>query len=281
MVGIFAGAVIGWVVARPASGVMPVVVAVLAAAILNAASNALNQIFDLEIDRLNKPCRPLPSGILGSRQAWAFSILAYSVALALAALVNRQTFVIYLIAALATVAYSTPPLRLKCRSWASNLAIAFVRGELLKVAGWAAVATVLNSFEPWYIGLIYFTFLFGATATKDFADIEGDRKSGCITLPVRYGAAGAARIIAPFFMIPWAIMALGVFLKILSGEAWAILTLSLVLLLWGIRVLHLMNRDPGGLARQGENHPSWKHMYWMMMAGHLGLAAAYLLRLVS
>jgi 4-hydroxybenzoate polyprenyltransferase len=32
------------------------------AAVLNAASNALNQIYDLEIDRVNKPLRPLPSG---------------------------------------------------------------------------------------------------------------------------------------------------------------------------------------------------------------------------
>ncbi|HEY3132082.1 MAG TPA: UbiA family prenyltransferase, partial [Acidobacteriota bacterium] len=55
------------------SGTAPVVLQVvlggLMAAVLNAASNALNQIFDLEIDRINKPDRMLPSGRMTVRQA--------------------------------------------------------------------------------------------------------------------------------------------------------------------------------------------------------------------
>jgi hypothetical protein len=39
-----------------------------------------------------------------------------------------------------------------------------------------------------------------------------------------------------------------------------------------------MNHHPERLVAEGENHPSWRHMYWMMMVGHLGVAAAYLLR---
>ena len=57
------------------------------AAVLNAASNALNQIYDLEIDRVNKPKRPLPSGRLSMREAWVFTCVAYAVALVLAWLV--------------------------------------------------------------------------------------------------------------------------------------------------------------------------------------------------
>jgi 4-hydroxybenzoate polyprenyltransferase len=276
MAGIFAGAVIAWAATRAHFHVAAVVLAVLAAATLNAASNGLNQIFDLEIDRINKPDRPLTSGVLTPRGAWPFTLLGYGAALVMAAFVNGQTFAIYLIAALATVAYSAPPFRLKCRLWSSNLIIALVRGELLKVAGWAAVGTVLDSFEPWYIGLIYFVFLLGATTTKDFADIEGDRKAGCVTLPVRYGVTASARIISPFFIVPWIIMALGVFLKVLSGAAWAILLLSLIMIVWGFRIVYSINRDPGALVWAGENDPSWKQMYWMLMAGHLGLAAAYL-----
>src|SRR5262249_38725551 len=54
------------------------------AAVLNAASNALNQIYDLEIDRVNKPKRPLPSGRLTMRGAWTFTWITYAVALVLA-----------------------------------------------------------------------------------------------------------------------------------------------------------------------------------------------------
>jgi 4-hydroxybenzoate polyprenyltransferase len=280
MVGILSGSLIGYAATRAPFRILPVSLAIVAAAVLNAASNGLNQIYDLPNDRVNKPHRPLASKRMTLRQAWWFVWVSYAVALIMTAEVNAQTFFIYLIAALATVAYSAPPLRLKRRPWVSNLTIALTRGELLKVAGWAAVATVLDSWEPWYIGLIYFLFLMGATTTKDFADLEGDRIAGCVTLPLKYGIEKSARMIAPAFLAPWLVMALGVWLKVLSGNAPAILALSVVMLSWGAYVSILLNRNPRSLAREGENHPSWRHMYWMMMVGHLGLAGAYLLDLV-
>lgn len=279
MVGIFSGALIGYAATRATFPFLLVALAIAAAAILNAASNGLNQIFDLASDRINKPRRPLPSGKITRPQAWTFVLIAYAVALGLAASVNEQTFAIYAMAAVATVAYSAPPLRLKQRPWAANLTIALARGELLKVAGWATVATVFHSIEPWYIGFIYFVFLLGATTTKDFADLEGDRAAGCLTLPVKYGVQTSVRLISPFFILPWLIMAAGVPLEILSGNAPAILILSLILVAWGGWVVRLVNRDPRALVAKGENHPGWRQMYWMMMAGHLGLAGAYLLTL--
>ncbi len=278
MIGIFSGSVIGTSATRAPVEPLALILAVCGAAILNAGSNGLNQIFDLPNDRLNKPPRPLPSGRITVRQAWVFTGLAYAVALTMSAAVNRETFTLFCLAAVITALYSAPPIRLKHRTWGSNLAIALARGELLKVAGWAVVSTVLDSVEPWYIGLIFFLFLAGATTTKDFADVEGDRAAGCLTLPVRYGAAASARLISPFFVLPWAVMALGAWLKVLTGNAPAILALSGLLVAWGAYVIFLINADPKRLARQGENHPGWRHMYAMMMVGHLGLAAAYLVR---
>ncbi len=277
MVGIFSGSLIGYGATRVRFPVRDVVLAVAAAAVLNAASNGLNQICDLENDRINKPHRPLPLGKMTLGAAWGFVGVTYLAALAMVAAVNRETFAIYSVAAAATVAYSAPPVRLKRHPVGSNLIIALVRGELLKVAGWAAVATVLKSIEPWFIGFIYFAFLLGATTTKDFADIEGDRAARCITLPVKYGAAWSARVISPAFLLPWLLLALGMALHILSGEPRAILALSVLMLVWGSYVVYLINRDPYRLVTEGENHPSWHHMYWMMMVGHLGLAGAYLL----
>src|SRR5437868_1691115 len=80
------------------------------AAVLNAASNALNQIYDLEIDRVNKPRRPLPSARLSLREAWAFTCLAYAVALVLAWLVapagRHECFWIVVAATIITILYS-------------------------------------------------------------------------------------------------------------------------------------------------------------------------------
>jgi 4-hydroxybenzoate polyprenyltransferase len=277
MIGILSGALVGYGASRAPLRALPLGLAVLAAAVLNAASNGLNQICDLENDRINKPQRPLPAAQLTLTQGAVFTVFAYVAALAMAAGVNRQTFVIYLVAALATVAYSAPPIRLKRHPIGSNFTIALIRGGLLKVAGWAAVATVLRSIEPWYIGFVYFIFLLGATTTKDFADIEGDRAAGCITLPVRYGAAWSARAISPSFIAPWILLALGALLHVLSGNRRAIILLSAIMLVWGGYVIYLMNRDPHRLVSEGENHPSWRQMYWMMMVGHLGVAGAYLL----
>jgi 4-hydroxybenzoate polyprenyltransferase len=279
MIGIFSGSLIGYGASHARFPVPHVVLAVLAAAVLNAASNGLNQICDLENDRINKPHRPLPAGLMTRSEAWGFVVVTYVAALAMVAMVNWETFAIYVIAALATIAYSAPPLRLKRHPVGSNLTIALIRGELLKVAGWAAVSTVLSSIEPWYIGFIYFVFLLGATTTKDFADIEGDRAAGCITLPVKYGATWSARAISPAFLVPWLLLPLGLYLQVLSGDPKAIIALSVVMLVWGSYVIYLMNQDPHRLVTEGENHPSWHHMYWMMMVGHLGLAGAYVIRL--
>jgi chlorophyll/bacteriochlorophyll a synthase len=277
MIGIFSGSLIGFGATHARFPLVHVALAVLAAGVLNAASNGLNQICDFKNDSINKPHRPLPSGKMTHRQAWTFVGITYALALALVSVVNWQTFAIYIIAALSTVAYSAPPIRLKRHPIGSNLIIALIRGALLKVAGWAAVATVLASVEPWYIGSIYLVFLLGATTTKDFADIEGDRAAGCITLPVKYGANWSARVISPAFILPWLMMPLGVFLKILSGNEAGILVLSVIMLAWGCYVIFLINKDPHSLVSEGENHPAWHHMYWMMMVGHLGLAGAYLM----
>ena len=277
MVGIFSGSLIGYGATHVPFIFHHVALAVLAAGVLNAASNGINQICDFENDRINKPHRPLPSGRMTRRQAWVFVGVTYLIALAMVAVINWQIFAIYIVAALATLAYSVPPVRLKQSTWGSNVIIALIRGGLLKVAGWAAVATVLHSVEPWYIGSIYVVFLLGATTTKDFADIEGDRAAGCITLPVRYGATFSARAISPSFILPWLMLPLGLALHILSGNPTAILILSIIMLSWGSYVIYLINDDPQRLVTEGENHPGWHHMYWMMMVGHLGLAVAYLI----
>jgi hypothetical protein len=70
---------------------------------------------------------------------------------------------------------------------------------------------------------------------------------------------------------------LGLWLHILTGNARAILILSVIMLAWGAYVVYLINDDPRRLVTEGENHPGWHHMYWMMMVGHLGLAVAYLI----
>ena len=70
---------------RPGPAVLRLALGAMLAVFLNAASNALNQVCDLEIDRINKPARPLPSGRVGVQSAGLFAGVLFLTALALAA----------------------------------------------------------------------------------------------------------------------------------------------------------------------------------------------------
>lgn len=270
------------------------------AALLNAASNAINQYYDLENDRHNKPERPLVTGEISMRAGYLYSLALYVAAVVPTWLVVvypavtlsdrlgsplslRQCFFIYVLGMIFTFVYSAPSLgRTKANAFLANLTIAIPRGCLLKVAGWSMVASVFH-FEPWYIGSIFFLFLVGAASTKDFSDMKGDAAAGCITLPIRYGVTPAARMIAPFFVFPWLLIPIGAWVKnpwdpahhILTGNPWMLTGLGVLLASWGSYTVYLILRNPDDLAAT-ENHPSWTHMYLMMMAAQIGFAVSYL-----
>jgi 4-hydroxybenzoate polyprenyltransferase len=256
---------------------LPVLWGALMAAVLNAASNAINQIYDLDIDRVNKPRRPLPSGTLSLSQAWGFTVFSFVLAWVLAWLADpngrRECFWIVLFTSVLVWAYSAPPLRTKQHGMWANITIAVPRGMLLKVAGWSTVKTIVDV-EPWFIGAIFGLFLLGAASTKDFADIEGDRAGGCRTLPIEYGVTRAAWMIAPFFVLPFVLIPVGVWRGILTGNHGLLLALAAGLIAYGVYTVWLLVRRPEELATT-ENHPSWTHMYRMMMAAQVGFAVAY------
>jgi 4-hydroxybenzoate polyprenyltransferase len=281
--GVVSGAVTAWGsghTARPpidSSLLLPILYGTLMAAVLNAANNALNQIYDLDIDRVNKPRRPLPSGRLALRDAWVFTWAAFALAWVLAWLADpigrHECFWIVIFTSVLCWIYSAPPLWTKRRGFWANVTIAIPRGVLLKVAGWSTVRTILG-LEPWYIGAIFGLFLLGAASTKDFADIEGDRVGGCRTLPILYGVEKAAWIIAPFFVLPFALIPIGVWRGVLTGNPVLLMILGPALILYGIYTVYLLVRRPEDLATT-ENHPSWTHMYRMMMVAQVGFALAY------
>jgi 4-hydroxybenzoate polyprenyltransferase len=255
------------------------VIGSLMAAVLNAGNNALNQIYDLEIDRINKPKRPLPSGRLSMKGAWTFTAACYAIALLLAWLVapggRHECFWIVLLAVVFTYIYSVPPFRTKQLGIWANVTIAIPRGVLLKVSGWSAVKTVVG-LEPWYIGAIFGLFLLGASTTKDFADMAGDRRGGCRTLPIIYGVSRAAWMISPAFVLPFLMINLGAGLHILTGHFWLLQALGAIMASYGVYVCYLMLRQPETLAVE-ENHVSWAHMYRMMFVAQIGFALAYVL----
>ncbi len=312
LLGVISGAITAWgsasnphvLVGRPREWTLAIVLTIVlgsaCAALLNAASNVINQYYDFENDRINKPTRPLVAGTISMNAGWWYAIALYAAAVVPTWLVvvwpavtladrlgaplsHHQCFLIYVVGMIFTFVYSAPAFgRTKADAFLANLTIAVPRGCLLKVAGWSMVASVAHV-EPWFIGSIFFFFLVGAASTKDFSDMKGDEAAGCRTLPIRFGVVRAARMIAPFFVLPWLLMPLGAWVTdpwapehaILTGNRWVLSGLGVALAAWGAYTVVLILRDPEDLAKV-ENHPSWTHMYLMMMAAQVGFAIAYL-----
>ena len=287
MLGFISGGITAWgaapVTSFHSSIILSVISGALMAAMLNVASNGINQIYDLPIDRINKPNRPIPSGKMTVREGWIVSLIAYGLAWALAWPVvpygtnEHSCFWIVLITSLLTYAYSGPPFRTKRRGILANLTIAIPRGMLLKVAGWSSVKTIFGA-EPWYIGSIFGLFLLGASSTKDFSDMKGDAADGCRTLPIVYGPKKAAWMISPFFVLPFVLIPVGVYFNVLTGNKPLLYVLGVLRICYGIYTVHTMVRRPEELATDS-NHVSWTHMYRMMFVGQVGFALAYLIEL--
>ncbi len=271
LVGFIAAALIAAAVMDVSIAAGTIALGVIAVVMLNAASNATNQIFDVEIDRMNKPERPLPSTRLERGEAAFIAMLLYAISIVAAVFVNAQFFVIVIITAIASFFYSAPPLRLKRFTFVSNATIALFRGLLLIVAGWAAVASVY-AIVPWVIGSVLALFLFGAASTKDFVDVKGDREYGINSLPVRFGAAKAVKIMAPFFVLPFLLIPLLIWLGFIAAAALPLTLLSI----WGIYIIWLMQKQPQQLTLE-KNHISWFHMYALLVVSQLGFAAAYVI----
>lgn len=308
LLGIVSGAICAFGSAHnpdPARGVtwaviLTVAVGSLCASAMNAASNIVNQIADVEIDRHNKPDRPLVTGEVARSRAWGVATVLYLLAILPTWLVvpypytsfeQRLTaplhlhaaFFIYCLGAIATFVYSFPAWGRSKRHWFwANFTIAVTRGGLLKVAGWSFIASVWV-WEAWAIGGVFALFLLGAISTKDFSDMEGDRAHGVRSLPVRFGVEKAARIMTPFFVVPWLLVPLLAWMPdpgnpgstLLTGNRVFLALLGIGLALWGAYAARLLLRNPGELARS-ENHPAWTHMYLLLMAAQAGFALAYL-----
>ncbi len=255
----------------------------LMAATLNAASNALNQIHDLALDRINKPHRPIPSGAMSLRAARVGTLVLYAVAVALAFLVTptgefEVGWIVAFTAGL-TWAYSAPPLRARNSWWFGPLVIAIPRGLLLKVAGWGTLAPIFSDREPWILGAVFFCFVIGAAPTKDFADVEGDRQGGASSLPIRFGPTMAARLVAPFLCLPGLLLiALPRIVvadrPLLGLPPTASTIVGVLIAAHGVWTGRSLIRDAAHLADAGDRR-AWRNMYLLMMELQIAAAALY------
>ena len=187
----------------------PLVVAglLLAGPLVCATSQAVNDWFDREVDAINEPGRPIPSGRIPGR--WGIRIaLGWTVlSLAVATLLGVWGFVAAAVGLALAWAYSAPPLRLKRNGWWGNSACALCYEGLAWMTGAAVMAGGrLPDVESLALAGLYSAGAHGIMTLNDFKSIVGDRQTGIGSLPVRLGVRNAARAACLVMAVPQAIV---------------------------------------------------------------------------
>ena len=156
----------------------------------------INQVADVEIDRINKPYLPLPAGDLSPHQAMMIVRTALIMALSVALVVSPWLFLVVGTATFIGWAYSMPPFRLKRHHLKAAIAISTVRGLLINLGGFMAYDHLANGhvvvpMEVWLLAGFITAFSICIAWFKDLADVPGDALHGIRTLAVSHSPRSA------------------------------------------------------------------------------------------
>ncbi|MEO2117754.1 MAG: UbiA family prenyltransferase [Methanocaldococcus sp.] len=145
-----------------------------------AYGNVINDIFDIEIDKINKPFRPLPSGKIKLNEAKIFSVILLIFGLTLSIFINVYALIIAFINAIFLYLYAK---KYKKYKPIGNFIIGYLTGSVFLFGGVAGK----NVMPVIILFLCSLLSIWGREIVKDFEDIEGDKREGVISLPMKYG----------------------------------------------------------------------------------------------
>jgi chlorophyll/bacteriochlorophyll a synthase len=168
---------------------------VLAGPLVCATSQAVNDWYDRDVDAINEPNRPIPSGRIPGRWGLYIAIIWTALSLLVAAALGVWGFGAAVIGLVLAWAYSAPPFRLKRNGWWGNAAVAVCYEGVPWVTGAAIMAA--GAMPAWRVLSLAALYSFGAhgiMTLNDFKSVEGDRQLGIGSLPVRLGVTNAGRV---------------------------------------------------------------------------------------
>ena len=180
-----------------------VVGVLLAGPLVCASSQAVNDWFDREVDAINEPQRPIPSGRMPGRWGLAVAIVWTLLSLIVAAFLGPWGFAAGVVGLLLAWAYSAPPLRLKQNGWWGNAACGLCYEGLAWITGAAVMAGgAMPELRSLALALLYSISAHGIMTLNDFKSVEGDRQMGIGSLPVQLGIDKAARTACWVMIVP-------------------------------------------------------------------------------
>jgi chlorophyll synthase len=162
-------------------------------------TQTLNDFYDREIDAINEPYRPIPSGAISVRQVVTQILVLLIAGIGLSYILDRWVghefptiTCLALGGAFLAYIYSAPPLKLKKNGWLGNYALG---ASYIALPWWTGHA--LFGDLNWTIvilTLFYSLAGLGIAVVNDFKSVEGDRQLGLQSLPVMFGIGAAAWI---------------------------------------------------------------------------------------
>mmetsp|Transcript_4417 Transcript_4417/g.7311 ORF Transcript_4417/g.7311 Transcript_4417/m.7311 type:complete len:378 (-) Transcript_4417:481-1614(-) len=163
---------------------------------LTGFTQTINDWYDRDIDAINEPYRPIPSGRITEpeviQQVWALLIAGISTAFLLDTWVHHEFPILTVLAVFGSFIsyiYSAPPLKLKQSGWAGNFAL----GSSYIALPWWAGQALFGELSPdvMVLTVLYSIAGLGIAIVNDFKSIEGDRQMGLQSLPVAFGVETA------------------------------------------------------------------------------------------
>lgn len=171
----------------------------------NVCITGLNQVIDVELDKINKPELPIASGELSIATAKKIVIVSGIIAVGAAALLHWVLLLLIIIILLLGIAYSVPPIQLKQHHLPAALAITIVRGVLVNIGMALHFSGMFSGnfiIQPVIYPLTIFISAFSLAIAwyKDLPDRAGDAHFGFRTFPLLYSPKTALYLGAAFVM---------------------------------------------------------------------------------
>ncbi len=185
---------------------LPVIMAAITVLLINSSTNAWNDYLDIEIDKINKPKRPLPAGLISPRGALLFAIAGSVLSLITAIFVNQIGFLIALISNILLYLYSW---KLKCTVLLGNATVAAIVA-LCFIFGGVAAGNVQPTLM---LALTAFFAMIGREILLTMVDYKGDLKQNCNTISTVWGKSIAGIFVVLFLLISAALMIFTYFIQ--------------------------------------------------------------------